>query len=219
MSWTTPQSAHLRKTAMLVENAIKRILSVPDSWVRVEQVAKIRGGLKLCLGIHRGRRGKTAATWSIECLGVHEAKITDFDGGGLALYASHHPAAKQYIARWSELRWARDSNPAVVLATMYQAHIGVVHDWIPFEQYALPNMPYTRGFRPRSGKEFGCRGPGFLIRAYAQALRKSGVNVRVFPLKVGGKRSSRPRVLHFGTSYVVAEAFTAEHHNGHASES
>src|SRR5437879_4278528 len=119
-------AAHLRKPGMLVENAIKLILSVPDSWVRVEQVGKIHGGLELCFGIHRGRRGKTVATWNVRCLGVHEAKITDFDGGGLALYGSHHPAAKQYIARWGELRWARDSNQAAILATLYHAHVDVV---------------------------------------------------------------------------------------------
>src|SRR6266704_1055939 len=203
---------------MLVENAIKRILSVPHSWVGVEQVSNIQGGLELCFGIHRGRRGKRLATWSLRCLRVHAAEITDFDGGGLALYASDHPAAKQYAARWGELRWPRHSNQNTVLATLYRAHVGLVDDWIPFERNVLPNMPYKREFQPRSGKEFACRGPNFLIRAYAKALRMSGESVRVFPLKVGRRRSGRPRVLQFGTSYVVAEAFTAERHDRRSAE-
>ena len=88
---------------MLLENAIKRMLAVPDGWIRVEQVRNIPGGLELCMGIHRGRRGKTVAAWTIKCLSVHEVKITDLDGGGIALYGADHPAAKQYTARSSAL--------------------------------------------------------------------------------------------------------------------
>ncbi len=59
-------------TAMLLENAIKRIHTVPDGWVRVEQVHNMPGGLELCLGIHSGRRGKMVAAWAVRCLRVHE---------------------------------------------------------------------------------------------------------------------------------------------------
>lgn len=198
-------------TAMLLENAIKRILAVPDGWVRVEQVRNIPGGLELCLGIHRGKRGKTVAAWAVKCLRVHEVKITEFDGGGIALHGPDHPAAKQYATRWTELRWPRESNLAAVFTTLYGAHIEATDDWVPFERYVFPNMPYTRGFESRSAKEYACRGPDFLIRAYAQALRTKGETVRVIRLNTGGKRRGRPKVLHFGTSYVVAEGFAAEH--------
>lgn len=195
---------------MLLENAIKRILAVPDGWVKVEQVRNIPGGLELCLGVHRGKRGKTVAAWAVKCLKVHEVKITDLDGGGIALYGPDHPAAKQYATRWRELRWPRDSNLAEVFTTLYGAHIETTDDWVPFERYVFPNMPYTRGFQSRSGKEYVCRGPDFLIRAYAQALRKKGEIIRVIRLKTGSKRRGRPTVLHFGRSYVVAEDFAAE---------
>ena len=195
---------------MLLENAIKRILAVPDGWVRVEQVRNIPGGLELCLGIHRGQRGKIVAGWAVKCLRVHEVKITDFDGGGIALYGPDHPAAKQYQTRWSELRWPRDSNLAKVFTTLYGAHIEATDDWVPFERYLFPNMPYTRGFESRSAKEYVCRGPAFLIRAYAQALRKKGEAASVIRLSTGSKRRGRPKVLHLGTSYVVAEDFGAE---------
>jgi hypothetical protein len=114
---------------------------------------------------------------------------------------------------------SRDSNQAAVLATLYNAHVDEVDDWIPFERYLLPTMPYTRRFQPRSRKEFACRGPDFLIRAYAKALRMSGEKARVIALKVGRKTSDRPRVLHFGASYVVAEAFSAERQDREATVS
>ena len=120
---------------MLTEVVIKRIHSGANSWVRVEQVGKIRGGLELSLGVHDGRRGKKLACWCVSCSGLYETQITDFDGGGLRLYTSDHPAAKQYVARRVELRWDRNCNQAAVLATLYQAHIDVVDDWIPFERY------------------------------------------------------------------------------------
>ena len=195
---------------MLLQNAIKRILAVPDGWVRVEQVRNISGGLELCLGIHRGRRGKTVAAWDVTCLRVHEFKITDLDGGGIALYGTDHPAAKPYATRWSELRWPRNSNLAAVFKTLYGAHIEATDDWVPFDRYVFPNTPYTRGFKSRSEKEYACRGPDFLIRAYAKALRKKGETVRVVRLNIGRKRRGQPKVLHFGTSYVVAECFAAE---------
>jgi hypothetical protein len=195
---------------MLLENAIKRILAVPDGWVRVEQVTNIPGGLELCFGIHHGRRGKTVAAWAVQCLRVHEVKITDLDGGGIALSGTDHPAAKQYATRRSELRWPRNSNLAAVFTTLFDAHIDTTDDWVPFECYVFPNMPYARGFESRSANENACRGPDFLIRAYAKALRMKGETVRVIRLNAGTKTRARPKVLHFGTSYVVAEGFTAE---------
>jgi hypothetical protein len=195
---------------MLLENAIKRIHAVPSGWVRVEQVRNIPGGLDLCLGVHRGQRGKTVAAWAVKCLKVHEINITDLDGGGIALYGTDHPAAKQYATPWSELRWPRDVNLASVFTILYSAHIEVTDDWIPFERYVFPNMPYTSGFESRSEKELVCRAPDFLIRAYAKALRTKGQPLRVIHLNMGRKRRGRPKVLHFGTSYVVAEGFAAE---------
>ena len=112
--------------------------------------------------------------------------------------------------RTHELRWPLDSNLATVFTTLYGAHIEATDDWVPFERYVFPNMPYTRGFESRAEKEYTCRGPAFLIRAYAKALRTKGETLRVIRLNIGGKGKGRPKVLHFGTSYVVAEDFAAD---------
>lgn len=81
---------------------------------------------------------------------------------------------------------------------------------MPFERYVFPNMPYTRGFESRAEKEYACRGSDFLIRAYAKALRTKGHTLRVIRLNIGGKKRGRPKILHFGASYVVAEVFAAD---------
>ena len=143
-----------------IENAIKRVHSSPDSWVRVEQVRKIPKGLELCLGVYEGRRGRKGEVWRIQCLGVREFRIDDVDGGGLALYSSTHPAARQFVARLAVLRWGR-SNAAAAIGALCHAHLETVDDWIPIDRYV--------DIRAIVKNKFVCRGPVFLLRAYVQS--------------------------------------------------
>jgi hypothetical protein len=113
---------------MLIKEAIKLICSIPDSWVRVEQVRRVSGGLDLSLSIHKGRRGKKTDHWIVSCRGIREAQITDFDGGGLEVYSQSHPAARQYVARKAELRWPHGSDENQVLAALQRAHVEAVQD-------------------------------------------------------------------------------------------
>lgn len=189
---------------MTIENAIKLIDSVSDAWVRVEQTRKIPRGLELCFGIYRGKRGPKIDSWSVSCLGVREAKITAlFDGGGLRLYPGTHPAALRYSARKAELRWSGVRDKAAVIGALHQAHIAATGDWLPFDEVV--------SLKTISERRFSCRGPDFLMRAYAAAFRAKGDQVRLI-LRGGSKaKSVRLKVLHFGESYVTAAAFTAQH--------
>jgi hypothetical protein len=197
---------------MLIQKAIRSICLMPDSWVRVDHVSRTRGGLDLRLSVHEGRRGKAVDSWIITCRGVHEIYITDLDGGGLALYPTSHPAAQQYVARQAELRWPRSSNEANVIAKLHRVHAKAVDDWIPFDRYLLFNVYWiTPSFAPVSGDNFVCRGPEFLLRAYAKALRTVGEQARLTLRGSSKAKPIRPSVLHFGTSYVVANVFAAEH--------
>src|SRR5713226_7558805 len=62
---------------MRIEDAIKRVHSSPDSWVRVEYIRTIPTGLELWIGVHEGRRGRKTEGWRIICLGVREFQIAD----------------------------------------------------------------------------------------------------------------------------------------------
>jgi hypothetical protein len=186
---------------MRIGNAVKRILSLPNGWVRVEQIRRIPTGLELCLGVHQGRRGRRAASWQIRCLGVREFQIADVDGGGLALYSGIHPAARQFTARQAILRWS-GCDAAAAMGAVCQAHIDSVFDWIPVDRYV--------DIWAIAGKKFVCRGPDFLLRAYAKRLRLIGAQSQ---LRLRAKRKSKkvpPRVLHFGNSFVVAITFIAQ---------
>jgi hypothetical protein len=114
---------------------------------------------------------------------------------------------------------SRDSNQAAVLATLYNAHVDEVDDWIHSSGICSPPCLTRADSNHVLGRSSRAEGPDFLIRAYAKALRLSGEKARVIALKVGRKTSDRPRVLHFGASYVVAEAFSAERQDREATVS
>jgi hypothetical protein len=204
---------------MLVQNAVELVVSIPESWVRVEQLRRIPGGLEVRFGVHKGQRGKKLEVWSVACRGVREATITDLDGGGLAVYPSTHPAARQYVARQAELRWPCTCDRAQALAALYLAHVEAVDDWISFDCYlpiatAWNCTSFFPFLAPVSGGKFVCRGPDFLVRAYAKALEAIGEPVH---LTLRGSRKSKsilPRVLHFGSSYIVANVFAAQRQVG-----
>ena len=207
---------------MLVPNALKMIDAVPDRWVRVSEVRKVAGGVELIFTIHKGRRGKRIAEWSVNCRGVHETQITDFDGGGLRLYSTTHPAARQYAVRWAVLRWPMTCDKAQVVFALHRAHARAVAGWIPFDRYLEIDAPWTQSkasgtgtpfqpfFAPTSGRNFVCRGPDFLVRAYANALRELGERVQLTFRRAPKAKPIHPKVLHFGGSYVVANTFSAE---------
>lgn len=190
---------------MRIERAIKIIhaLPSPDGWVRLEQVRKAQGRLQLCFSIHRENRGrKKTGDWSVTCLGVREAHITNFDGGGVRIYPSTHPAVRQYVAGRAVLQWPTSPDKLADLGALYEAHRDAVGDWIPFDRYVPVNAI--------AGNRCVCRGPDFLMRVYAKALRAQGENPRLIPRRSNNQKLAKLKVLHFGESFVVAAQFTAE---------
>jgi hypothetical protein len=185
---------------MRIKSAIASIDYYADRWVRLEEVRRISRGLLLSFGIHKGRRGELIEAWGVQCAQVHEAKITAWDGGGLALYSSNHPAARQFSAWQAEVSWSGASDESTLIGSVYKEHVKAVDDWIPFDSYS--------SIRNISKGKFSFRGPEFLMRAYAKALRAIGEQPRVVLRRKKGAVS--PRVLHFGDSYVVANSFVAE---------
>lgn len=122
---------------MRIENVIASINRSADSWVRVEEVQLIPRGIVLSFGIHNGRRGRQVDAWRIRCAQVHLARITAWDGGGLALYSSRHPAAREFAARQTEVRWSGVSDESGLIVAFYKEHIKAVDDWIPFDSYSM----------------------------------------------------------------------------------
>jgi len=176
--------------------------AVPEAWVRVESLCRIPSGVELVFVVAKGRRGRPVATSRIRCLNVREMLLADLDGGGILLDSSSHPAARQYVASTSRLSWKPQGRTAEALLAVSQAHADVADDWIPLERYAPPNAEGVA--------KVIWRGPDFLIRAYAKALRRLHLEVSI----VASRRTTRQRqqlgVLQFGESFVVAERFEVD---------
>ena len=172
-------------------------------WVRLEEIRRTSKELVLLFGVFKGRSGRRVDAWRIECSEVQEARITEWDGGGIAVYPSKHPAARQYLARQAEVQWttSTDENEPSLVGALYEAHMDVVDDWIDFNEYSSVQSK-TKNIRT-------CQGPEFLMRAYAKAIRFVGKHPKI----VLGRRpeiARKLRVLHFGSSHVVAAGFLAK---------
>ena len=186
---------------MRIEEVIESIYQVGDRWLRLEEVRRVPRGLDLSFGVHKGRRGRRVDAWRITCTQVHTARITADDYGGVALYSSTHPAARECVAGQAEVRWSGATDEVLLIGTLYKAHTETVDDWIDFDAYS--------SIQAIAKDKFACRGPDFLMRAYAKALRSIGKRPQVI-LRRRSRKAVRLRVLHFGNSYVVANTFLAE---------
>jgi hypothetical protein len=184
-----------------LEKAIGTIHKTPDGWLYIDGVRQGRPGLVLSLVLRKGKMGRRLGEWRVHCRGVREFHISDPTGGGIRLYSSGHPAARQYTAPKARLRCRPQGSRTDMLAALAAAHLAAVDDWVPIERY-LPMAQAPNG-------AFIVQAPDFLVRAYARALRRLGISVRT-SLTRPGKARTRPKVLHLGSSYVVAESFEAQ---------
>jgi hypothetical protein len=182
---------------MKLGRAIASMHRVPDGWVRVTGLRRAPGGLDLALGVYRGRKGSLATSWDIRCGSVREISISDLDGGGIRLYTSSHPAARQYSDAPATLRCAMGDGLNAGIGALLEAHRRQSDDWIPFDRYVVTRKT-----------PLVIRGPAFLVRSYARALR--GLRLAPEVSRRQAKRARRPlRVLHVGGSFVVAALFEA----------
>jgi hypothetical protein len=181
--------------------AIQAIKSRPGGWLHVETIRKTRTRVLLSLALREGKGGRWISGWDVSCTGVREINVSDFDGGGIRLYRSAHPAARQYTTRMAQLRCQPAGRWGAILGALAAAHVATVDDWIPLDRY----LPMKRA--DKAG--FVVRAPDFLVRAYARALGGLGVVVRVTTVGPRRRPSPAPRVLHLGNSFVVADGFEA----------
>ena len=191
----------LTGTAMNIDKAIESFYT-EGNWARLDEVRRATKNVSLMFGVYKGQRGKRIEGWQIECFGVYRMQITDWNQCGLAIYSSSHPVAREFTARKAEIRWNGPNENAEIVGALYLAHLAAFDDWIPFDSYS--------GIRTTSENKFALRGPDFVMRAYAKALRSLGKKSQLTVLKKR-KKANIPKVLHFGSSFVVAERFVVKH--------
>jgi hypothetical protein len=167
-------------------------------WVRADAIRRIPGGVELTLVLLKGQRGGVVGSSQVRCRGIRELHVTDLNGGGIRIYDSTHPVARQYSARRVRLKWRPAGRSTEALSVLLTAHMSLVDDWIPFDRYTSPS--------PAGASVVTWRGPEFLMRAYARSLQHLGLRAEVLLLRQQSKWL-RLRCLHFGNSFIVAASF------------
>jgi hypothetical protein len=87
-----------------IEQAVRKMLAIPDGWIRLDSVARMQRGLDLQFGVYKGKRGRTMESYLVHSKGVRDVMLVDFDGGGIQVYSSKHTAALQF-GEQAELRF------------------------------------------------------------------------------------------------------------------
>lgn len=182
-------------------SAIRAIHAEPNGWLHVEAIRRTATGVLISLSLRKSKGGKWISGWDVICRGVREISVSDLDGGGIRLYRSSHPAARQYATQTAQMRCRPDGNESMIWGALAVAHMATVDDWIPVARYLSMEAA------PKA--ELVVRAPAFLVRAYAKALAKLGVIVRVHAGSRKQRRGPAPSVLHLGNSFIVADRFEA----------
>jgi hypothetical protein len=171
------------------------------------------GARKVTLQFEPYNPSISGAAWFVVCERVHEMVITDDDLGGLNFWEHEHPIAEQFSSPKASLliglgKRTRDECAGALL----RAHRAAVDDWIDFGRFVRPERWLTG-----SSKQIMVAGPQFLLEEYERELVRCGFVVRLKRHKRrlywSGPGWSEQRsdlsVLHFSTSDVAAETFSA----------
>jgi len=113
-------------------------------------------------------------TWEVDCVGLLEHRVVLGECDYLDL--SHdHPLLWPYIYPEASVSFYGEAEPLTVLEALYQRHLELVGDWIPFNRFMNGNsLEIIRG---RYGML--AKGPTPLVEAYAEVLERFKISNRV----------------------------------------
>jgi len=194
-----------------VEEFLRAVRSV--AWVRLAAAVPKGRNVTLHFELFRRIGADLASAWIVSCQRVREMRLTVDDFGGLNFWRDNHPVLAQFTSPKSSLtinpRGRRIDECAGVLL---RAHWEAVDDWIEFDRYAFPGGRLTG-----SSSRVSIAGPQFLLKVYHGELKKSGFAAQLKRHKRKlywsgpgwSERKPTVSVLHFSSSFVVAESFSA----------
>lgn len=190
-----------------MKDLLRSYATIPNSWINAVAVSwPATNRLVIHLSLRRGRRGAVLQQWNVEARGLHDFHIVDVNGGGLSLTGGSHPAVRQYVDKHEALHFkGRCVNTDAIIGELWIAHTKAVDDWIRVDRYLPSGRQMAKLFSRNHGRL--CSGPRFLVKRYEEVLRRNNVSTTRKPIKTS--TSHRPRLLHFGASFVIAEQFQA----------
>jgi hypothetical protein len=166
--------------------------------------------LKLSFDLHIRTDKHECQSWEVDCVGLleHHMFLGECDNFDLR---HDHPLLWPYIyPKASVSFYGEAENPLVVFGALYQRHLELVRDWIPFGRFMNGNS--LEMIRGRYGML--AEGPTPLVEAYAQVLERFQISSKVAEPKpayytndeLSGLREVGVLILS-KTCYFVATAF------------
>jgi hypothetical protein len=197
-----------------VSSGIKPLLTAAHSneWLSVSQISVNGRNLTLRFEAAPKKGSRLKRAWDVSCRQVRDFCLIDFDGGGLNLWKRNHPVIQQFSSPKASLAINLGARGAEVLAVLLEAHRSAVDDWIEFDRFA----DFDRSSKT-SARRLRIVAPQFLATAYHRRLTLAGFSAQLTKSKKQfywsgrgwSKRRCRISMLHFGSSFIVADSFSA----------
>ncbi len=185
-----------------------------EHWLTVTSVSYERRDLTLRFELFPVPSDGTPPAWIVTCRSVRQVSLTEFNGGGLNFWKTNHPLLSQSSSPKASLKVTIGGRTrAECRGLMLEAHEQSVNGWIDFERF----VPGAASVGAAGGDSFVISGPAFLLEIYRRRLKGAGFAAtrkkHRRALYWSGSRWSERRLtvslLHFGSSFVVAESFAA----------
>jgi hypothetical protein len=187
-----------------------------DGWVRLVSARWEGARLECELQIDEGLGGKTLARWQVVCDEVRDYLMSDVNGGGLSILGVEDPVVRQHSEARVELSFrGAPADPILLIGRLWLAHRKMADEMIPFDRYL--NHELSLDELLASGSGVLAHGPRFLLDAYATELRTHNVEAsvsaarpaRYFRDGLWHEQQKPLFAMHFGDSFIVAEAFSS----------
>lgn len=174
--------------------------------------------LELVLRLYSGVKNEQPQFWKLICHEERTHQIVLGSDGYLKLLDDHVLlwSYTQPVASLTFRSIVEIADAWTVVGKLYEKHIQLVHQWIPFDYYFNTNLPLAQLIA--SGHGLLAEGPEKLVKGYQQVMNESGFQysclfrspMRWNPLQGWIEESGELLALVLDKSYVVASSVTAE---------
>jgi hypothetical protein len=150
----------------------------PDFSGSVRLASASASGDTIRLEVEVDATGETPRTWRIDCVGVHDARVSPAQGLGALWMTTEHVVLHPHTGDCPELLFrGTPTNPKAVLADLWLAHREVTEGWFPFDHFLNDRVPLPDLLRGPFG--LLAVGPVMILKAYAKVLVAHGLSTQI----------------------------------------
>ncbi len=205
-----------------ISNAIEQLYEQGDVRINLAGMDDSDSSLTLKICLYTDPAPDAAQPWEVQCTYPQRRLIRHVTFDQMTVH-DDHVLLWDYCQDWVHVSFkGRPANVRTAVGALYEAHVSVVGDWVPFNTY-FNHLYKPCGKLLDAGSGMLARGPLRLIERYADTLKALGVRAsivadqRPFVWKDGRWQTATSplRLLllentwqECAFSYVVAESFS-----------